>query len=143
MCYTLRMEIVTIIKNWLYKRRLKRCGLSFPVQAKIHGVKGADRQGALAQSRNGDNLQIVHVPLPDYPFNVYVYSITLNRVLGYLDNTLAEQLVYLFKKDFCRDAALETLTGGPPTYKYFGAYIRIYETAVLFTDDSLAHLHGE
>ena len=137
------MKIFHAIKNLLYKRRLKRCGLSFPVHTKIHGVKAADRQGALAQSRSGDNLQIVHVPLPDYPFNVYVYSITLNRVLGYLDSTLAEQLVYLFKKDFCRDAALETISGGPPKYTYFGASIRIYETAILIVDDSFEHLRGE
>jgi hypothetical protein len=98
------MNVLSSLKSILYKRRLKKCGLSFPVFCKLRGVKPPDRQGALVQSRSGDPLQIVHAPTTEYPFNVYVYSITLNRVLGYLDEHISEQFVYLFKNGFCKGA---------------------------------------
>ena len=137
------MNLLSSLKNLLYQRRLRKCGLSFPVFCKLHGVKSPDRQGALAQSRSGDPLQIVHAPTKEYPFNVYVYSITLNRVLGYLDERTAEQFVYLFKKGFCKDAVIEQITGGPPAYPYFGCNIRVMESSVLITDTSFHHLRGE
>lgn len=137
------MSFLSSLKNLLYKRRKRKCGLSFPVFCKVHGVKAPDRQGALVQSRNGDPLQIVHVPTKEYPFNVYVYSITLNRVLGYLDERSAEQFVYLFKNGFCKDAVLEQITGGPPTYPYYGCNIRVLESSVLVTETSFTHLRGE
>ena len=137
------MNVLTSLKNLLYKRRLKKCGLSFPVFCKLRGVKASDRQGALAQSRSGDPLQIVHAPTKEYPFNVYVYSITLNRVLGYLEESISEQFVYLFKDGFCKDAVLEQITGGPPAYSYYGCTIRVMESSVLITDTSFTHLRGE
>ena len=95
------MSIRTFFKNWSYRRRLKKSGLYFPLHCKVHGVKHPERQGGIAQSQKDDPLQLVHVALPDYPYNVYVYSISLNRVLGYLDETLSKKFVYLFGKGFC------------------------------------------
>lgn len=137
------MKLLSYVQQRLYARRLWKCGLQFPIRCKIHGVSSPDRQGALAQSRKGDKLQIVHAPVEGYPFNVYVYNISLNRVLGYLEATLAEQLVYLFRANFCKDALLEQITGGPPAYDYFGCSIRIFETSSFITDETFSHLHGE
>ena len=123
------MSIRTFFKNWSYRRRLKKSGLYFPLHCKVHGVKHPERQGGIVQSQQGDPLQLVHVALPDYPYNVYVYSISLNRVLGYLDETLSKKFVYLFGKGFCRDGYVEKITGGEP-YKYRGCNIQILETAV-------------
>lgn len=137
------MKTPTFLQNFFYQHRKKKCGLTFPLYCKAHGVKSADRQGAVAQSRANDPLQLVHSPVEGYPFNVYVYSITLNRILGYLDPILSEKLVYLFKKDFCIDGQIENITGGPPEYKYFGCNLRIYETAELMKKcGDLSHLHG-
>lgn len=122
------MNIWQRIKKYFYGRRKKKLGLTFPLFCKVHGVKQADRQGALAQSRAGDLLQIVHVPTESYPCNVYVYSVAINRVLGYLHEGLSEKFVTLFGKNFCRDAVIENITGGAPEYKYFGCNIRILET---------------
>lgn len=39
-------------------------GLSFPIEDELFDAFHADEQGALAQSREGDKLQIVHIELP-------------------------------------------------------------------------------
>lgn len=137
------MNTLQAVKNFFYRRRLKKCKLSFPLFCKVHGVTSSDRQGALAQSGPGDELQLVHVPLKEYPFNVYVYNISINRVLGYLDARLAEKLVYLFKRGFCRDGEIEQITGGADG-KRFGCNIRINESMLFFRDcQDLSHLRGE
>ena len=129
------MSIRTFFKKLLYSHRLRKSGLSFPLYCKIHGVKNAEKQGGLAQTRAGDNLQVVHVPIENYPFNAYVYSIPLNRTLGYLDEGLSKRLVYLFGKGFCRDAVVENITGGAEKgMKYFGCNIRILQTMTMMQD---------
>ena len=131
------------LKNFwdTYKRcrRQKKSGLSFPLLTKLHGVKSQDRQGALTQSEYGDKLQFVHVALPDYPCNTYVYSIPLNRVLGYLDKEIAEKLVYVFGEDFCLDGVIDKIIGGPPM-KYRGALIRIFDNNVFMENMDISSL---
>ena len=137
------MGIISFFKQLFYKQRLKKSGLSFPIPCKIHGVRSPDRQGALAQSREGDRLQIVHSPEKDYPFNVYVYSVELNRILGYLDAVLAEKLVYVCGKGLCLDGKIEKLTGGAPDYQYIGCNIQIFDTTGMMNDcDDFSHLHS-
>ena len=123
--------------------RLKRwwLGLSFPLYCKAHGVK--QYQGAIVQSVQGDELQIVHRAKHGFPYNVYVYSKPLNRVLGYLDEYLSKKLVKLFGKGFCRDAFVETITGGG-AYPYYGCNIRILESMSLMEDcEDFSALRGE
>ncbi len=125
------------------KRRCKIADLSFPIFCKAHGVKNVNYQGALAQTRIGDRLQIVHVPLPNYPQNVYVYSIPLNRLLGYLHKRLAEKLVYAFGKHFCLDAVVENRTGGTKTYPTFGCNLRVFHTTQMLVDvKDFSHLYS-
>ena len=112
---------------WRRKRKQKRLNVSFPLYCKIHGVKTTDRQGALAQTRSGDKLQVVHIPLPDYPYNVYVYSVDLNRVLGYLHPELSKKLVQAFGENFCRNAIVENTTGGVTTKPNIGCNICIFD----------------
>jgi len=136
------MSIRTFFKNIFYMRRLKKSGLQFPLYCKIHGVKDSDRQGALAQSRKGDRLQFVHIPKERFPYNIYVYSIPLNRVLGYLDEKLSAKLVYVFKKNFCRDAVITEVTGGKP-HPYLGCNICLFETLDMMKDcEDFSHLRG-
>ena len=120
---------------WKTQQRLKRLKLYFPIYCKIHGVSTADRQGALAQSRAGDRLQAVHIPLPDKPHNVYVYSIGLNRVLGNLQESFSKKLVKAFGPGFCRDAVIENITGGAPMYELNGCNICIF--------NSMEYMQGE
>lgn len=137
----MRMGLKSYIKNKLFARRLRKSGLVFPISTKINGVTSTDRQGALAQSSKGDELQIVHTPLKKYPHNAYVYSISLNRVLGYIDKELAQKLQYVFGDNFCLDGELTARLGGPPAYDYFGCNICIYETKNLMKDvDDFSHL---
>ena len=130
------------ISNFLYRRKCKRLGLSFPLLCKVHGVKNADSQGAIAQSKAGDRLQLVHIPKENYPFNVYVYSIPLNRLLGYLDERLSKKLVKLFKKGFCIDGVIENITGEKHAIR--GCNLRIFDTRAMMSDvHDFSHLHGE
>ena len=116
-------------------------GLSFPLYCKAHGVK--QYQGAIVQSAQGDELQIVHRVERSNPYKVYVYSKPLNRVLGYLDEYLSKKLVKLFGKGFCRDAFVETITGGG-AYPYYGCNIRILESMSFMEDcEDFSALRGE
>ena len=137
------MHILSFFKQLFYKQRLKKSRLTFPLSCKVHGVKSPDRQGALAQSRMGDWLQLVHHPETDYPFNVYVYSVELNRILGYLDAVLAVKLVYVFGKGLCLDGKIEKVTGGAPHYAYLGCNIQIFDTMSMMSGcEDFAHLHS-
>ena len=136
------MNIISFFKQLFYKQRLKKSGLRFPIHCKIHGVRLPDRQGALAQSRIGDRLQLVHSAEKGYPFNVYVYNVELNRILGYLDAVLAEKLVYVCGKGLCLDGRIEKLTGGAE-YQYIGCNILILDTTGMMQDcEDFSHLHS-
>ena len=118
-------------------------GLSFPLYCKIHGVSKPAYQGAIVQSRQGDTLQIVHRAMDDCPYAVFVYSKSINRVLGFLDEYLSKKLIKLFGKDFCRDAEIENITGGG-AYPYYGCNIRILESMTYMEDcEDFSVLHGE
>ena len=137
------MGLRAYFKTKFFARRLKKSGLSFPIRTKINGVSSPDRQGALVQSAKGDDLQIVHTPLKKYPHNTYIYSISLNRVLGYLDKELSQKLQYLFGDGFCLDGEIREILGGPPDYDYFGCNILVYDTKELLNDlDDFSHLRS-
>ena len=107
--------------------------LTFPAFCKLHAVKSPDHQGGIVQSRVGDKLLIVHTPSDDRPFCVSVYSITINRVLGFIEDELAEKLTRAFGQNFCRDGEVEQITGGPP-YQYYGCNIRVMESQDFIED---------
>ena len=137
------MSISARLHNFFFKRRLKKSVLQFPLRRRLHGVKSVDRQGALLQSKAGDELQFVHVPLKAYPHNTYAYSVSLNRVLGYLDEDTAKTLLYVFGQGFCLDGEIKELIGGEP-YKYVGCIVRIFDGKSMMSDvDDFAPLHGE
>ena len=142
------MKIWSTVKKALgsvkYRYKKKKHGLTFPLYCKIHGVKHNHYQGALAQSQAQDKLQIVHTPTQKYPYNVYVYSVTLNRVLGYLHKDLSKKLVKVFGKGFCRDALIKNLTGGRAVgYKYLGCNIQILESMRhMIDEEDFLYLHG-
>lgn len=95
------------------------------------------------QTEPGDELQFVHVPLKAYPHNTYAYSVSLNRVLGYLDEDTAKKLLYVFGEGFCLDGEIKTLIGGEP-YKYIGAIVRVYDSKTMMSDiDDFNPLRGE
>lgn len=105
----------------------------FPIFCKVHAVKSPDHQGAIVQSRVGDKLLVVSTPSEDHPYCVSVYSVTLNRVLGFIEEALAEKLTAAFGENFCRDGEVEQITGGPP-YRYYGCNIRVMDTQDFIED---------
>ncbi len=145
------MHIFSFFKQLFYKQRLKKSRLVFPIRCKAHGVSSLERQGALAQSRKKDRLQLVHCATDGYPFNVYIYNIELNRIIGYLEEVLAEKLVYVFGKGFCLDGSIIKLTGGKHTSShnkdvsthYIGCNLEIYDTASMMEScEDFSHLHS-
>lgn len=140
------MRIFTYLKNriskFFYRKKCKKLNFTFPIACKVHGVKNADSQGAIAQSKSGDKLQLVHVPKENFPYNVYVYSIPLNRVLGYLDERLSQKLVKLFRKGFCIDGEIVKITG--ENYAVRGCNLRIFDTREMMLNvHDFSHLYGE
>lgn len=129
-------------KNCVRAYRKHIYGLEFPIYCKVHGVRTCDRQSAIVQCASGDRLQLVHVPQKHYPFNMFVYNVELNRVLGYLDHSFSKKLVKTLGKGICIDGIIENVTGGTP-FKYRGCNIRVYETSFMMSDtDDFSHLHG-
>ena len=132
--------IKTKWKSYLFRRRAKTAEIEFPVICKLHGVKKLGFQGALLQSRAGDELQLVHTPTAQNPDLVYAYSVSLNRILGCLHEALAEKLIYVFGKGFCKDGEIEKITG--EAYETLGCNIRIFATANALKDESdFSHLY--
>jgi hypothetical protein len=127
--YFMKLQTYAQVNKTVFFYRLKKrwLKLRFPLFCRVKGVKKSAHQGALAQSASGDRLQLVHVPSEEYPFQVFVYSVTLNRVLGYLERELSKKLVRLFKKNFCRDGVIYRVVGGG-NYQYFGCQILIFES---------------
>lgn len=124
-----------------FAKRLKASGLHFPILCKLHGVTSPTHQGAIAQSRASDELQIVHTPTPEFPDRVSVYSISLNRTLGFLEDTLSKKLIFAFGAGFCRDGEVKAVTGGAP-HPYFGCNIRILDTKEFLQDcEDFSHLY--
>ena len=129
------------IEKARFQRRLNIAELVFPVPCKLYGVKDPEYQGALVQSRAGDKLQLVHIPSEEYPSRVYAYSVTLNRILGYLHTELSNRLIYVFGKGLCRDGEIVVITGD--YRRTLGCNIRIYDTAEEFKNQTdFSHLHG-
>ena len=112
----------------------------FPLYCKAHGVTLPDRQGAIVQSKRGDGLQLVHSPVKNYPFNVYIYNIELNRIIGYVHESLAKKLVYVFKNGFCRDGKIVEITGGGE-YPYYGCNLIVLESMVLLENSHVDLVH--
>ncbi len=117
--------------------------VDFPLLQPLWGAMGADRQGALAQSRMDDRLQIVHVPSKQQPYLTYVYNIEINRVLGYVERNFAKKLCFIFGKNFCIDGSMEQV------YKRetgeFVAQFAVYDhtSYMLPYLETLPFLHGQ
>ena len=102
--------------------------------------KAPDRQGAIVQSKAGDGLQLVHVPLDEYPHNVYIYNAELNRVIGYVHKSLAKKFIYVFGEGFCRDGKITEITGGGE-YKYYGCNLTVFESMSLMENSHVDLVH--
>jgi len=150
-CYNVRMSIFTYFKRIFsrrkerkaYESKKKKYGVSFPLYCKAHGVKKPDYQGAIVQSNVGDRLQLIHRAEENYPYNVYINNVELNRILGYLKEPLSKTLVLLFGEGFCRDGLIKAITGGGK-YPYRGCNIVVLESMRFMKDmqPDLPYLHS-
>ncbi len=112
-------------------KRSRICGVKFPHITKLYEVRKEDRQDWLRQTRDGDLLQLVHTPDEERPALVYAYNIELNCILGVVEETLAEKLVYIFGKGFCVDGEVLKVTGK----KILGCNIALYDTRNFLQDE--------
>ena len=136
------MRIFTRIKSNILvakrKRRMKRQFDKFPLLCLVRGNKA---QSLLAQSRTGDELQIVHTPTAEYPKTVFVYSIPLNGILGYLEFSVCEKLLFALGANFCVDGKIEELREENGAF-YFT--VRVFPTSKKMANlDDFSHLYGE
>lgn len=133
------------LRKILIPFRLWRRGISLPLTTTVYGVSNLSSQGALAQSRVDDHLQIVHTPTDKHAHNVYVYSINLNRLLGYIDRDLAKGLVAVFGNGFCLDAKIDEIVGSDAETDPFGVQILILPTTTFMLPylDDLPYYHEE
>lgn len=125
------MNLFTRFLRLTEPKRARICGISFPLQTTLTGVRLSDRQGWLAQSRDGDRLQFVHCPKQGMPFLVYAYNIELNCLLGTLDKHISEKLVYVFGKGFCVDGEVLEVTDKD----FLGCNVVVYDTRTFIEKD--------
>lgn len=133
----------SLFKRFSIRIRNLFVGLKMPLTTPLYGFKYPDFQGAILQSQTGDEVQIVHLKSKERPYDVLVYSIELNRILGYVDYSLAKSLVAVFKNGFCLD--------GKITDKYVydanftACEITVYPTTTYMEPhlQDLSFLHGE
>ena len=97
----------------MMKKKKKLCflkrlflGVQFPYYCRLEEDSNADFRGARWQTREGDALQIVHLPTKDDCLAVFVYSVSLNRVLGRLTKYSAQKMIKAFGKGFCTDGEI-------------------------------------
>lgn len=104
--------------------RLKRsCSdVRFPILTTPFKVSS----GALAMSRDTDELQLVHAPSETGKYEGYIYSIPLGELLGKLHEELVKDLVGLFGKGFCLDGEIVSVTRKG---KYYGCTLFVYDTS--------------
>lgn len=108
-------------------RRLFR-GLHMPLYANVFGTSHKDVQGALAQSRVGDCLQIVRAN-----GKAFVYNIELNRIVGYVDREIDKDLLFVFGNEFCLDGEISDIYGGRDG-SLFSCRVKIYDTCTFMRD---------
>lgn len=113
-----------VLKKLYMKVRMFFLGIEFPLEDALFCCRCADYQGALAQSQSGDPLQIVHTNIADKTFISYVYSISLNRIIGTIGKQLTQDLLRLFKKGYCLDGEITTIK--KDSDGFFTAEIRIF-----------------
>lgn len=107
--------------------RCRLAGLSFPVEDDLFRCFTSDFQGALAQSLEKDELQIVHVRLAPDRFAAFVYSIRLNRLLGEIGRQLTQDLLKIFGKGFCLDGEIAAISKDDS--EKFRCSVRVFDTA--------------
>ena len=77
--------------------------VQFPYACRLCDDQNPDFKSARSQSREGDELQIVHLPDEANPLGVFVYNVSINLVIGCLTKHSAQRLIKAFGKGFCVD----------------------------------------
>lgn len=89
------------------KRKLakKLFNAPFPWKAQAEISNSLSYRAAIAQSREADELQLVHTPALNKK-SVYIFSIPLGILLGELNGRTAKKLLALFGEGFCLDGEI-------------------------------------
>lgn len=127
----------------LYMRvRQRLLGITFPVEDDLFRCFTCDSQGALAQSRPGDELQLVHIKNGNN-FAAYAYSIRLNRLIGELGRQLTQDLLKIFGKGFCLDGEIAAIS--KDENEKFRCSVRVFNTSSMMAPylEELPYLFSE
>ena len=127
------MKFHSFLKKLFFRCKRKLCRAKFPVYAFVCGIKDPAAQSALLQSREGDELQIVHAPYAENDYAVFVYNIEIGALIGTLSDPLAQRLLSLFGKEFCIDGDILEITGG----NFRSCKLRIYDTSEMLQGEVL------
>lgn len=114
-------------------------GVKFPYPCRLQTDHVAELRAARAQSREGDPLQIVHLSGEEWQ-GVFVYSVTLNRVLGRLTKHSEQQLVKALGKGFCVDGELYVWMKDGEDFRI---ELLVFPTQTLMNGEEISSLFGE
>ena len=98
----------TFLKKLTLRLRQKFGSFRFPFRAYAVKTQAAGRQTLLAQSREEDELQLVHAPAKQEN-RAFIYSIVLGEILGEVDEKTTKLLCDYFGKGFCLDGEIYKL----------------------------------
>lgn len=85
---------------------------NFPIHTKIVGVTFEGRQEYLKNSKNEDELVILHTPTPEYPNAISVFNTRTNKKLGNINSNLANVLLEEYGNNCKFNGMITNITGG-------------------------------
>ena len=114
--------------------------VTFPYYCRLRKDHNADFHGARSQSREGDALQIVHLPLENDQSAVFAYSIPLNRIIGRFSDHSAKLLIKALGKGFCVDGEIYVWM---PEQDDFRIETLTFDKRSFMDNDDFSTLHDE
>lgn len=99
------MKLLSWLRNSAKKWKLRQNLAQFPLLINAVGCSSYQRQALLAQSRELDQLQLVHAPAK-WENSAFIYSIPLGDILGNLDESTTALLRRMLGDGFCVDGEI-------------------------------------
>jgi hypothetical protein len=113
--------------------------LKFPFCAIAVKTENNYRQILLAQSKETDELQIVHAPAKQQN-RAFIYSVILGEIVGEADEKTTAQLCRYFGEGFCIDGEIYELKKIDATHRFT---FLVYDTSDFLKGEVIPHLFDE
>ena len=113
--------------------------LKFPFRASAVKTENSYRQALLAQSKETDELQIVHAPAKQQN-RAFIYSVILGDIIGEVDEKTTAKLRRHFGEGFCIDGEIYEIEKIDKTHRFT---FLVYDTSDFLKGEVIPQLIDE